>query len=399
MKILVVCGEFPFPLDQGGRIRMYHLIRGLCECGHEVYLIAVDIYGKSIEYINEITKYCRLIRVLPHKQSNVNVLWRLVSSIMYKKPYVVYKHTPHQLTQVVKEMANAVRPDVILVEYHYIYDAVLDVEIPKIVDMHNIDSVLYRRFYVSGKSFFRKIHSFVQERFMSEYEKKVLKSADVCLVVSEHDANLLKTLSRNSNVYVVPNGVDVDHFCPSCDNYEEVKWDLIYVGSMDYYPNIDAVFFLVKKIMPQVWSVRPNTNLVIVGRNPSNEIKALEHDSRITVTGRVEDTRYYWNRSSIAVMPLRIGGGTRLKALEAASMGKAIVGTSLAFEGIPFRDKHHVCIADQVEQFAQIILDLLSNKNKSKELGNNAREFVISNFSWKCSIQKLENIIKKNFLY
>lgn len=371
---------------------MFNFIKGLSRRGHQIHLVSTALDSVSPSIANAVAEYCDSLHLVHHPQSTWRRLCWIFGSLLLRKPFVVFKHAPASLGRTVRNVVSKVQPDVILLEFHYLSDSVRGIGLPKVVDMHNIDHVLYERLAHTSGWGLKKIHGLLQRPIMYNFERKIPDRFQACLTVSENDASILRRVTGAAAIWVVPNGVDVDYFRPGRESHSR-RWDLIYVGSMDYYPNIDAVLFLCRRIMPIVWSSRPETSLIIVGRDPSPAVKRLSRDPRIIVTGEVQDVRYYWERASIAVLPLRIGGGTRLKSLEAASMAKPIVGTPIGLEGVPFSHNEHAILAERIDDFALAILDLLENGDKRTALGHAARSFVLEHYSWSRIVERLEVVL------
>lgn len=371
---------------------MFNIIRELALRHHQIHLVSSLIEPVLSSYVGVLSGFCASLHFVPRPQSvYLKAIWMLCS-LLRRKPFVIFKHTSRFLPKIVEDVAGKVRPDVVLVEFHYISECIGKLRLPSVVDMHNIDYVLYERFAQAPRWGIKKIHGMLQSPLMYNFEKGIPHRFQACITVSDKDASLLRQISGATNIWVVPNGTDVEYFKPDCQ--VSSQWDLIYVGSMDYYPNVDAVLFLAEEILPKIWETHPDVSLVIVGRNPTPAVKSLAKDARITVTGAVDDVRYYWNRASIAILPLRVGSGTRLKALEAASMGKAIVGTPVGLEGIAFEHNYNAIIAENATDFAQSVLDLLENPDKRKLLGERARSLVVQHYSWSKCVQVLEEILE-----
>ena len=232
---------------------------------------------------------------------------------------------------------------------------------------------------------------------MARFEGNIVSKFTKCLTVSEDDKkNLLKMSENKAEVEVISNGVDTEYFNLSTMTYElKEENSLVFTGSMDWLPNSDAVIYFVKEILPLIWKKNNQVKFYIVGKNPSKEVLSLGNkDNRIIITGVVDDVRPYIAKSKIFVVPLRVGGGTRLKILEAMAMGKAIVSTTIAAEGIKYTDGYNIIIQDYPLHIANSILALLEDEQKRKNLGQAGRELACNCYDWKIISQKLNNIYK-----
>jgi glycosyltransferase involved in cell wall biosynthesis len=201
-------------------------------------------------------------------------------------------------------------------------------------------------------------------------------------VVSDADKLVLERDFGARNVFAIPTGVDSEFFRPTADPPEDHT--LVLMGAMDWLPNEDAVLFFANDILPRLRAILPTVRLTVVGRSPSPRLVARLRECReIRVVGRVDDVRPFVARSAVFIIPLRIGGGTRIKAYEAMAMGKAIVSTSIGTEGLPVRDGENVVLADDPAEFAAATARILVDADERKRLERNARAYVVDNVSWR----------------
>jgi len=202
------------------------------------------------------------------------------------------------------------------------------------------------------------------------------------IAVSKEDADTFRRDYGIENVIDVPTGVDIDYFRPRRDGQVRPN-SLVFTGSMDWLPNEDGVQYFTKEILPLVRKRIPDVVITIVGRNPyPSLLESSERDNGIVVTGRVDDVRPYIDNASVFVVPLRIGGGTRLKIYEAMAMERAVVSTTIGAEGLPLTPGKEILIADTPEEFAESVIGLLDNREMAQELGRNAATRVRNEFGW-----------------
>jgi glycosyltransferase involved in cell wall biosynthesis len=191
---------------------------------------------------------------------------------------------------------------------------------------------------------------------------------------------------------VIPTGVDVEYFRPSPDR--DQPGTLVFSGAMDWMPNEDAMVYFIKRMWPRIRQQIPNASLCVVGRNPSRALVELAANHQgIEITGIVDDIRPFVHRAAVYVVPLRIGGGTRLKIFEAMAMGKAIVSTTIGAEGLPVHPGQDILIVDDPEQFADTTIRLLGDSVQREELGRAARELVNRTYSWDAVVQPFETVL------
>jgi sugar transferase (PEP-CTERM/EpsH1 system associated) len=258
-----------------------------------------------------------------------------------------------------------------------------------VIDQHNIEHELLQRTYQREKAWSRKWYNWLEGRPLKSGEIERCRRADVVLVTSAREHLLLKSMLPRSVIRVVPNGADIQAF-----QYEspekEVPNQIIFTGTMDYYPNITAVLFFAQQCWPLIQARVPGATWQIVGRKPPPEVQRLAELPGVTVTGFVPDVRPYLARAAVAIAPLQIGSGTRLKILEAFAMQKAVVSTGVGCEGLSVKSGKHLIVADQPEAFAQAVVELLSNPSMRIALGSAGRALVEAEYSWEqCGAQLL----------
>ena len=396
MRILLVCPEVPWPLDQGGRIRTFRLfVRGLAELGHEVDALFVRHNGQ-LEHRDALGPYLGDIRYLSRAAGGLLTLGRAMRSLATGVPFANLKYTPPELSTTVASMCAAKRYDLVLAEHQHVADDVLTAtSLPVVVDMQNVYSDFYARVAQSSLLGVKAWHSRFQKPLALRQERRLSRTLGV-LTTSHEDAASLHRGGMTRPCYVVPNGVDLEQFragqhaaLPAELTVSDAP-SIVMTGSMDYFPNADGTRFLVNDVMPLVWAHVPATRVFLVGRDPGPEVRRLGADARVTVTGAVPDVRPYLDFASVSVVPLRSGSGTRLKALEAAAMAKAIVGTSVGLEGIPFVNGHSAMISDGPKEMARSLVSLLRDPTATANLGSNARRLVELGFSWEACCRSLD---------
>jgi glycosyltransferase involved in cell wall biosynthesis len=268
---------------------------------------------------------------------------------------------------------------------------------PNILFQHNVESMIARRHVENANNLLVRLFWWFQWKKVFYYEKNACKSFDSVIAVSEEDKKILSKLYGVKNVESIPTGVDVDYFTPQHNyNISPVNSSLVFCGSMDWLPNEDAMLFFIQDILPKVKEEIPNTNLTIVGRNPSPRLlKVLKDYPEIKLTEWVEDVRPFIAKSALCIVPIRIGGGTRLKIYEAMAMEKTVLSTSVGAEGLPVRNGENIVIVDGADQFAAEIIRLLQDNDERAGIGRAARKFVCGNFRWNKVAMQFGNICKE----
>ena len=269
---------------------------------------------------------------------------------------------------------------------------------PAVLTHHNIESQLISRRAGVEKNKFKKFYLQAQTRRLQRYESQKSPDFSINIMMSEIDATILKEEASAAVTAIIPNGVDTEYFTP---RRGEEKTALIYTGGMNMYANKDAILYFIDQIWPLVKAKSPQCIFYAVGQDPPEEMHRIaEKDPSVRVTGYVDDVRPYIARSMVYVVPLRVGGGTRLKVLDAMAQGKAIVSTSIGCEGIDVSPGDNIVIADSPALFAEEVLYLLKNIDRCHEIGNAARAMVTTRYSWEIigkQINQLYNTLILNY--
>ena len=267
-----------------------------------------------------------------------------------------------------------------------------------VFDNHNAEYLLQKRNFQTDARQVRRwvgaAYSLVQWQKLAAYERTICREADHVVVVSEADRQALRELIPGLDVTVAPNGVDLEFYKPGAVAAPAgMRPDaLVFTGKMDYRPNVDAVLWFADAVLPLIRERRPEAHFWVVGQQPHARLGALAARPDVTITGRVPDVRPYIAGAGAYVVPLRIGGGTRLKVLEAMAMGQALISTHMGCDGFEFTDGIEVHFADSPDQFAAAVEEVLRDREAAAALGRRARAYVEANYGWDAIIPRLESI-------
>lgn len=391
MKILFLAPRLPFPPDTGAKIRTFNLLKNI-STQNKVTLLSFyfEEDKKSVDAI----KTLGIEVILVKGKDKINL-----RSILSRNPVSIEKYRSDEMRDKLKELVRG--GDFDLVHFDHLHmgqyrDCVNG--LPCVLDEHNVESVILNRCADTQKNRLRKWLFKSQGRKMAIFESRLARRFCRCLTVSETDKKNLAELSGDgTNIEVVPNGVDTEYFSSQYPilntQYEDA---LVFTGSMDWLPNNDAVIYFCQEILPLVWAKDKTIKFYVVGRTPSDELLRLSgQDTRIVVTGAVSDVRQYIARTKVFVAPLRIGGGTRLKILEAMSMGKTVVSTTVGAEGINYTKGKDIVIKDSPEEFAKALLNLLEDTSMRDSLGRAGRDLVCNNYDWRIIREKLNAVYQE----
>lgn len=388
MNVLFLSQIVPYPPHGGVLQRGYNLLREIGRY-NRVHLLAFlhpDTLGTPElvdESLGELGQHCATVSYfnLWPKRSAIHKLAAFGAGLLYPLPFSVMAHRSAAYRAAVREIidsgtVNLVHVDTIgLAPYR-----TLAPETPCVLTHHNIESRLMERRAETEHNTIRRFYTNLQAKRLLAYEKSQSVLFDMNIVVSQNDQAELSGISPGAATYVIPNGVDTSYFSPGIDDHEI---SAIYTGGMNMYANRDAVLYFIRQIWPRILHSHPGAKFYAIGQDPPRELKDYaSRDSRIIVTGFVDDIRPYVRKSAVYVVPLRVGGGTRLKVLDALAQGKAIVSTSVGCEGITVTHEKDILIEDDPDRFATCVNMLFSDSVMRRRLGLAARQLAVSRYDW-----------------
>ena len=390
MRILFLSPTLPFPLTDGGRIRVYNLLKQIAQ-NNDVTLLALETQAtdkNSIANVEQLGVKVHLVQyasTLPPLSPKT-----FISAVFKKQPITVARYDVPVYRRKFKELLTAETFDIVHYEMFHTAQLHTETDLPSVLSLQNVDSAIWHRLQSETENLFYKCAYWSQQRAFQRYERVLSPKFDVVTCTSEVDAAVFERYCAEDTVKVIPNGVDVTHFSP--DHASEDSAHLIYIGSMDWYPNEDAVSFFAEEILPQIQTDVPDVKFTIVGGNPSERVQRLADMESVIVTGRVPEIKPYFAEATVFVVPLRIGSGTRLKILEALAMGKAVVSTTVGAEGLALRDGEEILIADEPDTFANAVTRLLTDRELRQKIGANGRVRVEQDYDWRSIAEKLHKV-------
>lgn len=392
MKILVLDEEFPYPLNTGKRIRSYNLISRLAKTNELRYLAYGNPESESYEvFQREKMNPVAVKRVLPPK-SGPSFYLRLLKNLFSLKPYIVTSHYSKEFESTMWDCLNEWRPDIVLCEWTPYAAFVSNVDdFKKVVVAHNIETTIWQRYHQTERQLFKKWYIGRQVGKVSLFERHVFGWVDGATAVSVQEAEMIKSVAPDLDIEIVDNGVDLDFF--SDDGNDGDTDELVFTGSMDWRPNQDAILYFVDEIFPRLRELYPDIKATIVGRNPPSFIRELERTEGITITGTVDDVRPFMRRAAIYIVPLRIGGGSRLKILEAFAMKKAVVSSRVGAEGLNAAEQEELLLADEPEEFVAAVTRFREDQALRQKLGNAGRALVEKQYGWDVLAERLNQFL------
>jgi glycosyltransferase involved in cell wall biosynthesis len=385
LRILWLKTELLHPVDKGGKIRTYNMLKEL-KRDHYITYVALDDGSAGIEAHERAQDYCHDLVSVPYHQRDKfspGFYAELLLNLASRFPYAIKKYESASMRREIIERANGGTVDVVICDFLApAINVPRGLSCPAILFQHNVEAMIWKRHFEVQSNLLKKSYLRRQWRKVERFEKEMCQRFDSVIAVSSEDRNQMREEYSIKAVSDVPTGVDTDFFTPS--GKEDIEpHNVVFTGSMDWLPNEDAIRYYIDKILPIIRRSIPDATLTVVGRNSYPGLLELsKKDPSIVVTGRVEDVRPYMERAAAYVVPLRIGGGTRLKIFEAMAMEKAIVSTSVGAEGLPVTGGKELRIADTPETFAAAVVDLLMNPQLAKKVGQQAAQLVRERFGW-----------------
>jgi glycosyltransferase involved in cell wall biosynthesis len=393
MKTLWVNSNFMHPTTKGGQIRTLEMLRHLHRW-HEIHYVAIanpaqpEGPARAHEYSSRSYPFRYAI---PDKTSAV--FWgQLAGGLFAPTPLAVSRFNPPGMRAFLEDLIRKERFDCAVVDH--LAPTSYFPDLPHaIFFQHNVETVIWRRRVEHASGPLRRWYFGLQAARMFEYERRVSLAAGRIVAVSETDAGEMRRLFGVTRVSEIPTGVNIEYFLPP-DSRPPGGTDLVFVGSMDWLPNVDGVVYFVRDVLPLIRRRRPECTLAIVGRTPPLNVSQLAaEDPRIRVTGTVPDIRPYLWGSLVSIVPLRIGGGTRLKIYEAMAAKIPVVSTTIGAEGLTVNPPIDIRIADRPEDFAAHCIALLENGEERTRLAGAAWEMVNAQFSWEQVSRCFERIM------
>ena len=394
MKILWICPFFLHPTDRGAQIRTLGTLKELHK-RHEIHFAALnDPHNsegpqRSSEYSS---RHISVEHTAPGRGS-IGIVPQLLSSVVNATPMAVSRYSSSKLKHKIDALIAAEHYDSIVCDFLFSVPNLINLE-QGMLFQHNVETTIWQRHTQHSSSLLKKAFYQMQARKMEAYEKNACRRAKHVIAVSEIDALRIKELFGVEAVTSVLTGVDVEYFAP-CGDAPQLS-DIVFCGSMDWLPNVDATLYFLSEVLPLIRDRLPGTTFTIAGRSPDAKIlKAVKGLKGVIVTGKVKDMRPYLWGSKISVVPIRIGGGTRLKIYECMAAGIPVVSTIVGAEGLQYKDGEDIVLASNPGEIADACVRLLSDDEARRTFSHNALKRAQREFSWEAVSREFEAILEK----
>ncbi len=397
MRVLWIKSDFPNPADTGGKIRTRQLLRELAKRSQVTFLSYVppELDG---QYLEDLRSEGLTIEAIPRAEevkAGARFYLRVLANLFSPQPYFISKYISKAMAAKVREFCRKERHDIVLCDFLEMAWCADHVEgIPVALFEHNVETLIWRRYAeVETNSVKRAYFNFEKQR-VARSEQAACARFDRVFTVSDDDGKILQSEFGLREFVTLPTGVDTLYFQPQSG---EVDKRLVFCGSMDWMPNIDAFWWFYRSIYPRLKAAIPSLSFAVVGRRPPQEIvAAAAQDASLIVTGTVEDVRPHVAAGQLYIVPLRVGGGTRIKIYEAMALRRCVVATTIGAEGLPLVAGEHLAIADGEDGFANAVIELLQDGNKRDKMATAGYRLVTENYSWsraadvlQCSLEAL----------
>ncbi len=381
-----------WPLDTGAKLRNYHLGRVL-SAHAQVSLLAFVHEGEPLAIPGDFYEQMLTVRREPGYTPA-----KILRGAVGRTPLPLLNYTTDSMSHALAGVLTETAFDIVQIESIHLMNYLPIIRAAQsrpliICDWHNIESELISRYGEREGNLLRRAYAQRTARLMRNFERRALDDFDAQITVSERDAERLRKLNSKARVFLIENGVDAAHYSDeqleqahAAHFTQQASRDspnrIVFVGSMDYHANIDAAIGFAREVWPQLRQRRSNLTFTIVGRDPSPDVRELESLPGIEVTGTVDDVRPYYREAVAAIVPLRVGGGSRLKILEAMAAGVPVVSTALGAEGLEVEHAKNILIADTSETMIEAIVGLIEQPEQRKQLSDAGRALVSNRYDW-----------------
>jgi sugar transferase (PEP-CTERM/EpsH1 system associated) len=405
MRILIITPQVPYPPRQGTSIRNYHLIAHLAR-RHQVDLLTFLAPGDELTPDSPLYTHCGYVEAVPQPQRSTPR--RLVDLATTLRPDMALRLESAAMHAQVQSRLAAQEYDVVQIEGIELAQYARHVDRRRtavVFDDHNCEYLLQQRNALTDLRAPRRWHagaySLVQWAKLRRYEAAICRTVDGVVAVSEPDRDALVRIAPGALIRVAPNGIDLANYAADKPPAASIArpFCLLFTGKMDYRPNVDAMLWFADEVLPLIHAAVPEVKLQIVGMNPHPRLARLRSHAAIEITGTVPDPRPYFAAADAYIIPMRVGGGTRFKALEAMASSKPIVSTSLGVEGIGVQPERELLIGDTPEAFAlavfRLITDQATGATLARQLGKAARAFVAEHYTWDYIMPTFEELYRE----
>ena len=396
MRILYLSARDFWPLTTGAHLRDYHLVRETARYATVSFfgIRGPDEPDNASVNVNHCSRLGLESLTLVDRIPSYTI-WKILRGFIGPTPLTLLNYYDAQMARELSRILEEQTFDVVQIEQIHliVYASIIRAcrRRPLLVcDWHNIESELMERYGRYTRNWAHKLYASRTKHLIKNVERRLLTEVDAHIVVSERDESKLRTLVPEARVQVVENGVDVAQYAEWEERTapadlradQQTRRDIVFVGSMDFFANIDGATYFCAEVWPRIHALAAELHFMVVGSRPVAEVRDLAQSPGVIVTGTVDDVRPYYRGALAAIVPLRIGGGTRLKILEAMAAGVPVVSTSVGAEGLAVNHGVNILIADTPEEMTRSLTELYHSHEMWRRLSEAARELVRTRYDW-----------------
>ncbi|MGH7552744.1 MAG: glycosyltransferase family 4 protein [Longimicrobiales bacterium] len=381
-RVLVVANRLPYPLDDGWKRRTFHVLRAIAAVrpvtlatlhagGAQEVAALRDAIGNGLDVVTVTTSRWTMPRAL-------------ALGIVTRLPYHVWKLRSKLLAREIERLAATQRFDIAIATMAHLFPYIqgLQPATLRVIDTHNIDSLVMTRYAGRMSGLLRRAYARATAARLRTHEAEVFAAADRVWVCSQEEVHAVAERASGARVRVIPNGVDAQgEFEPRAVTVQPRR--ILFFGRLDYYPNADGVAYFAETMLPRILERVPDAEFCVVGPGATRSLRTLLARTSCRLLGAVDELAETVSSAAVVVVPLRVGGGTRLKILEALALGKAVVSTPVGAEGLALRSGQHLSLAAAPDEFARAVVELLEDPGEATRLGAEGRDNVLRTYDWK----------------
>ncbi len=408
MKVLFLAHRIPYPPDKGDKMRSFHQLHALTARGHKVHLLAFADEAKDLQYQAKLSALCASAVIVPLNRRRAKL--QAAKKLSSRAPLSLGYFASPRMRRLSVHKLTTLNPEVI-----FVYSSTMAQYVPPqfaqrtVVDLVDVDSEKWRDYAEYTNWPWSWLYQ-LEWRRLRRYEYAIIRQFAQTIVTTEREAALLDELdefTRRARLRVITNGVDLEYYrpfgaeLPEALPVEEQKYfvnsaaiRLVFTGAMDYYANVEGVRYFVDQVLPLIRECEPRVEFLIVGRNPSSEVRRLGERDGVTVTGEVRDVRPYLAAATACVVPLRIARGVQNKVLEAMACGRAIIALPEAVGGLRVVAGEHLLVVRDAQAMAEAVLKVIADESLRTQLGLQARRFVEAEHDWAPLLERTVDLIE-----
>ena len=409
MNILFLTQILPYPPDAGPKVKTWHVLQALVQQGHSIYFVSF-VRPEEVEHVPALQKICKEVHIVPIRRSRIKDIGYMIRSYLSRRPFLVERDDLPEFQDVVNKIVQQQQIDFIHADQLTMVQFAIrgasasqNKKLKVVFDAHNAVWTIVERMRENVPWYLKPVLGIEASR-VKQYEGELLKTVDHVLAVTDVDRvsledalKLAKVTKKEkvSPITVIPISVNTQQIQPV--QREPNSMNIVTLGTLHYPPNADGIRWFVEEAFPLIRSNIPDVKLTIIGKNPPKDFLRLANDPNagIVVTGFVPELDPYFEESALVVIPVRAGGGMRVRILEAFAYAVPIVTTTVGLEGIQAQPGKDVLVADNPEEFANSVIRLLNDKDLQDQLSTNGRRLAEMKYDWQVTLKDLEKVYRK----